>query len=521
MGTLWCAACHKDVDFGKKSTVKNHVESVTHITAVRDLSAFKRRSGNIYDFVKAAQIAGVRRAGETLSLDSQMGRMELAGACLMTGFKFPMLEDEAGGFKPILERSIGQFNEIAIRNQIPDLHKMEMAKLRSELNSPSVGGISIITDATTEVHEVAALLVRFFDGEHGVYRQRLDVICSPHTAALAGEHFQTLAALKFGSLLSSMMSMSNNARAEYKHLSGGVGPDHGASVRWGVTHTKISEGCDNFDIVKAVIESPRDFADKLRADMKLFLTPEYETNLRLEMAVYADVGQPIYDFVYRHEGDGFEAVNMHFAKELMLRQVEGAVQGEVGCPRLNALAVQLAGAEAAPALIALNRAKAVNVLNKLRSFFVPGGKMFHLYELYHGLSLLHPFRFRAMGPGPAATALVDKFLLIPSLANVPGLRAGILAELDRYYVMAENVAEDVNLLRWWFGARARLPLLYLYPVHEAVLLQPSSAAAERVFSLLSNMFNKQQRSALEDYKETALMMRYNKLQRLREEKIVM
>jgi len=35
------------------------------------------------------------------------------------------------------------------------------------------------------------------------------------------------------------------------------------------------------------------------------------------------------------------------------------------------------------------------------------------------------------------------------------------------------------------------------------------------------MFNKQQRSALEDYEETALMMRYNKLQRLCDEIIVL
>ena len=41
-----------------------------------------------------------------------------------------------------------------------------------------------------------------------------------------------------------------------------------------------------------------------------------------------------------------------------------------------------------------------------------------------------------------------------------------------------------------------------------LLCQPSSACVERVFSLLIQ-FNDQQQSALEDYVESALIMRYN------------
>ena len=39
-----------------------------------------------------------------------------------------------------------------------------------------------------------------------------------------------------------------------------------------------------------------------------------------------------------------------------------------------------------------------------------------------------------------------------------------------------------------------------------VLLQPSSAAAERVFSLLSNGFKENQQNALEDYISTSVML---------------
>ena len=45
----------------------------------------------------------------------------------------------------------------------------------------------------------------------------------------------------------------------------------------------------------------------------------------------------------------------------------------------------------------------------------------------------------------------------------------------------------------------------------ALLMQPSSAAAERVFSLLNNSFKGSQARALEDYIETSIMLQYNRV----------
>ena len=42
----------------------------------------------------------------------------------------------------------------------------------------------------------------------------------------------------------------------------------------------------------------------------------------------------------------------------------------------------------------------------------------------------------------------------------------------------------------------------------ALLVQPSSAAAERVFSLLKSSFGDQQEAALQDYIETSLMLQH-------------
>ena len=61
-----------------------------------------------------------------------------------------------------------------------------------------------------------------------------------------------------------------------------------------------------------------------------------------------------------------------------------------------------------------------------------------------------------------------------------------------------NFEEENNSLLKWVEAFKLI-----------LLVQPSSAAAERVFSLLNNSFNTSQESALEDYIELSVLMQYN------------
>ena len=48
-----------------------------------------------------------------------------------------------------------------------------------------------------------------------------------------------------------------------------------------------------------------------------------------------------------------------------------------------------------------------------------------------------------------------------------------------------------------------------HAVKKVVLIQPSSAASERIFSLLTNSFDDKQQNCLEDYVEASLMLQYN------------
>ena len=66
---------------------------------------------------------------------------------------------------------------------------------------------------------------------------------------------------------------------------------------------------------------------------------------------------------------------------------------------------------------------------------------------------------------------------------------------------------QVDPLHWWRGHESQL-LKWAKACSLVLLVQPSSTAAERVFSLLSNSFSSRQESSLEDYVELSVMLQY-------------
>ena len=88
---------------------------------------------------------------------------------------------------------------------------------------------------------------------------------------------------------------------------------------------------------------------------------------------------------------------------------------------------------------------------------------------------------------------------------------GFKVELPAYMAVAEDVSistEEKKVERWcdhkeqishWASA-----------VKQVLLVQPSSATAERVFSILRSSFNEQQECALTDYLQASTMLQYKK-----------
>ena len=111
--------------------------------------------------------------------------------------------------------------------------------------------------------------------------------------------------------------------------------------------------------------------------------------------------------------------------------------------------------------------------------------------------------------------------LKPSAANINCLKAfpflnsqpiidGLKSEISTYIAASEDVPRlltDINPVAWWKSHAMEHPK-WANAFRLELLVQPSSAVAERVFSILQR-FKAQQQSSLEDYLELSVILQYN------------
>ena len=82
------------------------------------------------------------------------------------------------------------------------------------------------------------------------------------------------------------------------------------------------------------------------------------------------------------------------------------------------------------------------------------------------------------------------------------------AELPFYLAKVDGISDEIGPLEWWKLNATALPY-WSNATKKILTIQPSSAAAERTFSLLNSGFGDLQGNALKDYTEASIMLRYN------------
>ena len=95
---------------------------------------------------------------------------------------------------------------------------------------------------------------------------------------------------------------------------------------------------------------------------------------------------------------------------------------------------------------------------------------------------------------------------IYSLQLFPFIDANLVCRLKvelstyTYIAAAEDISPEVEVADWWKNHDKEIVLPVWTETCKLILLvQPSSVAAERVFSILQNSFTHRQQSSLEDY----------------------
>ena len=101
---------------------------------------------------------------------------------------------------------------------------------------------------------------------------------------------------------------------------------------------------------------------------------------------------------------------------------------------------------------------------------------------------------------------------IKELGNFPFVKNSdlekLILELPAYMAASNGINNSIDILEWWKRHEKLLPS-WSMEARKLFLCQPTSAAAERAFSLLKALFHDRQELALENYIETSLILQYN------------
>lgn len=153
-------------------------------------------------------------------------------------------------------------------------------------------------------------------------------------------------------------------------------------------------------------------------------------------------------------------------------------------------------------LITLTVAKAIPVVEKIEADTI--GRLDNTLDQLKGCRMTD-FTFVANN---TEGTLMEEMIVVQYLPWAVPIYEGLRMEFPADKKVADRC--DPNMERWGFWRTHYLLLPLWYKVAEEVaLVMVSSASIERVFSLLNCMVDDQQESALKDYKEASVRLRYN------------
>ena len=121
-------------------------------------------------------------------------------------------------------------------------------------------------------------------------------------------------------------------------------------------------------------------------------------------------------------------------------------------------------------------------------------------ELFKTARYFSPSKVSELKPTSSDLSLLSAFPCFDSAAI-----EGMKSELPTCLAAAEDVAQQFDPCEWWKYHSADIPI-WARSFRKIALIQPSSATAERVFSLLQSSFGKKQEQSLEDYIQLSVMI---------------
>lgn len=550
---LFCDACREEVS-EKASVIKHHIQSKKHKSGVERLAKAKKRDVTVLEAMKKYD-EEVHPIGEMLSDNQRLFRIKTMKTFLKAGVPLQKLDD----FRELLEEGGYRLTSVPnMRQLIPFVRKEEEDIIKGELAGHN---ISVIFDGTTRLGEALAIVVRFVTADWEV-KQRLvrlqliakslkgeelareiimvlaqhynvqnnslcasmrdgasvngaamrtvkivfpkvvDVRCFSHAIDGVGSHFNIPTVKRFLQLWNSLFTHSPATRLAWRERTG-ISKKSYSPTRWWSWWEVAQQVMLQFaEILPFVQDRLQTAANKatLRQVEEMFVDGQMKLSLQLELAAVVDAGKPMVESTYILEGDGTLAWQCY--EQLLV--IQNSIQ-VANLPNLVALSREVSGGNLAFAQQCYQ--SGVAAIQPGWEYFTQTvmGVMGPQVEIFKAARLFSPHQICQLRPVANDVDIVTSVAFLDD----PALIANLKNELPRYLAKADGIDNDVDPIGWWKANEADLPF-WSAAAKLVLLMQPSSASSERVFSILTTTFGHLQDLALQDYIECSLMLQFNK-----------
>lgn len=338
-----------------------------------------------------------------------------------------------------------------------------------------------------------------------VYPKVVDIGCFSHTIDHVGGHFKTLILSAFTTSWISLFSHSPKTRLLWKTRTGRSMMSY-SNTRWWSKWEVMKQMFLYFGDIAPFLNENDDIGSALRPKLLDVLNNSQKcASLRIELAGIVDWGEPFVKACYFLEGDGPLAVDCYEAIE----RIQAGLRTE-HIPNVRAIAQQLSGKVAGDpsheAWVAYAKSCVQPGLDYFQRQLASTSGLKASVEIFSGCRLFSPQKVHVMQPNASA---IDQALKTIPFLNSQQQLDGLKSELPAYLARAADTDQQFDILEWWKRNASDLPN-WSAAAKKILLIQPSSAASERVFSLPKNSFGPQQDHALQDYIEASLMLQFNK-----------
>ena len=548
-GKLFCKAC-KEILCLKRSVILNHIKSSKHKDGKQALTTKQARE---IDLARALERhdAQTHRKGETLPEEQKVYRAKVVFAFMEAGI--PLSKLDCPALRELLEDSRFRLTHSRhMMDLVPFVLQEECSRTRGEV----VGKfISVIFDGTTRLGEVLVVVLRYIqdwevkqrlvrvdflqksmnaeelarqiisalsvtlsvecnnliavmrDGASVnaaamrtvkiMYPEALDIRCISHTLDLIGDKFKVPHLSLFFTLWISFFSHSSKLKALWKARTGHSIASY-SQTRWWSRWEVMNQAFMMFGDIEPFLRENEDVSPATRTKLLEFFNDQQKLFLlKLELAVVVDVGAQFVKATYTLEGDGLLALVCYDR----ILEIRAAIQSS-HYPNLQAIV-----RESFPNNLPAQQQWSMYAMTCVQ----PGINYFHanlrddgIMKAFKTARLFSPHRVSEMRPSAGDIDTLKAFPFFNS-----GHVVTLQTELPTYLALSADVSAGIDVLKWWKDHHQELPQWSL-AAQKVFLVQPSSAAAERVFSLLKNAFGEQQQSSLHDLVAATLMVQYNR-----------